>query len=231
MKKFYEFKLSSEAEDTTELLIHGDITSLKWEASDVGSFDIAKELKEVKSSNLLVRINSYGGEVAQGLGIYNLLKSFKGRVTTANDGFACSAASVIFMAGEKRVMPRSSLLMIHNAATIAYGDSNDFKKMADTLEKVTQPSVEVYKAVSKLSEVEIKKMMDDETWISADEALEYGFATHVIEQEPTQSLGNHYLHKVVMELKALKHQQSAATPPMHEDPDPVWGNYFGTKGE
>ncbi|HAO61556.1 MAG TPA: Clp protease ClpP [Erysipelotrichaceae bacterium] len=231
MKKFYEFKPSSESDDTTELIIHGDITSMKWEESDVGSFDIAKELKEVKTSNLLVRINSYGGEVSQGLGIYNLLRSFQGKVTTINDGFACSAASVIYMAGVKRVMPRSALLMIHNAATIAWGDSNDFIKMADTLAKVTQPSVEVYKSVSNLSEAEIKKMMDDETWISADEALKYGFATHIVEQEPTQSLENHYLRKVVMELKTLKNQQTAATPPMHEDLDEVWGNYFGTKGE
>ena len=151
-----------------------------------------------------VRINSYGGEVAEGLAIYNLLKSYDGEVATICDGFACSAASVVFMAGKQRIMPKSSLLLIHNAWTRASGDANDLRKAADDLEKITQPSIDIYSSVSNLSEEEIKKMMDEETWISADEALSYGFATEVTDEEAMQSLEEGILVKTVMKNKELE---------------------------
>lgn len=208
MNKGYQFVLNQE-DDNTTLLIHGDIVSEGgWftSESDVGAFGFAKELAEVKTANLTIQINSYGGEVAQGLAIYNLLKQFKGHVKTVNDGFACSAASVVFMAGDERIMPKSSLLMIHNAWSSGAGDSNAFRKMADDLEKITKPSVEIYKANSNLSEKAIMKMMDEETWITAEEALEYGFATSVIEADAKQSLSDHFLEKLVRKNKELEKQ-------------------------
>lgn len=222
MKKFYQM-LRSEDEQNTDLVIHGDIASYKWEDSDVGSYDLAQELSSIKTPKLTVRINSYGGEVSQGLGIYNLLKSFKGEVVTINDGFACSAASVIFLAGSKRIMPKSSLLMIHNAWTMAYGDSNEMRKTAEMLEKVTLPSIEIYKQSSNLTENEIKKMLDEETWISADEALAYGFATQVTEDEPKQSLENHFLYKLVMKNKELENQVPKESDQEVKDP---WASFF-----
>lgn len=227
MNKFYQFK-NSETADTTELLVYGDITSWKWAEEDVTGFDFAKELADVTTPNLVVRINSYGGEVAQGLGIYNMLKAFPGKVTTMCDGFACSAASVVFMAGTKRIMPKTSLLLIHNAWTFAMGDSNAMRKMADDLEKITQPSVEAYKAVSTLSEAEIKKLMDVETWITADEALAYGFATDVVEDEPKQELEKHYMFKLVTRVKELEQKQTADSP---QKPKDAWSSFFnGKKG-
>ena len=222
MKKFYQM-LRSEDEQNTDLVIHGDIASYKWEDSDVGSYDLAQELSSIKTPKLTVRINSYGGEVSQGLGIYNLLKSFKGEVITINDGFACSAASVIFLAGSKRIMPKSSLLMIHNAWTMAYGDSNEMRKTAEMLEKVTLPSIEIYKQSSNLTENEIKKMLDEETWISADEALAYGFATQVTEDEPKQSLEKHFLYKLVMKNKELEKQVPKESEQEVKDP---WASFF-----
>lgn len=222
MKKFYQM-LRSEDEQNTDLVIHGDIASYKWEDSDVGSYDLAQELSSINTPKLTVRINSYGGEVSQGLGIYNLLKSFKGEVITINDGFACSAASVIFLAGSKRIMPKSSLLMIHNAWTMAYGDSNEMRKTAEMLEKVTLPSIEIYKQSSNLTENEIKKMLDEETWISADEALAYGFATQVTEDEPKQSLENHFLYKLVMKNKELEKQVQKESNQEVKDP---WASFF-----
>lgn len=226
MNKFYQIVKSAKEDDVTELVIHGDITSLHWDDSDVGSFDLAKELNDIQSNKLVVRINSYGGEVSQGLGIYNLLKSFKGEVVTLNDGFACSAASIIFMAGSKRLMPKSSLLMIHNAWTFAAGNANELRKMADDLEKVTQPSVEIYKQNSNLSEDEIKDMLNKETWISADEALTYGFATQVIDEEPKQSIGDHFLYKLVMENKELKKQVQVDSNIETKD---SWKSFFNPK--
>lgn len=202
--KFYQ--LSKINEENVELFIYGDITSYAWYEGDVCAYDLAKELGQLENKNLLVRINSYGGEVAQGLAIYNLLKNYPGTVTTLCDGFACSAASVVFMAGSHRKMPKSSLLMIHNAWTYVDGDSNQLRKVADDLEKITEPSVQIYKACSNLSEEKIREMMDDETWITAEEAYSYGFATAIVEDAPKQSLHDDILARLVVRNKELEKQ-------------------------
>lgn len=201
-ERFYQ--LTNVSEDSATLYIYGDITSIKWFENDVCVYDLAKEIGDLGGKALTVRINSYGGEVAEGLAIYNLLKSYAGEVTTICDGFACSAASVVFMAGTKRIMPRSSLLMIHNAWTRASGDADDLRKAADDLEKITQPSVDIYTSVSNLDADEIKAMMDAETWIDADEALDYGFATEISEEAAMQSLEDGILAKTVFKNKQLE---------------------------
>ena len=204
MNKFYQ--LTNQDDFNAELYIYGDITSYKWYDDEVCAYDLAKELMELGNKNLKVRINSYGGEVAQGLAIYNLLKDHKGTVTTVCDGFACSAASVVFMAGTNRAMPKSSLLMIHNAWSWASGNANELRKIAEDLEKITQPSIEIYKTVSNLDEETVKRMMDEETWITAEEALEYGFATVIVEDNPKQSLKDDILSKLVHSNKELTRQ-------------------------
>ena len=198
------YQLTNINEDSAELYIYGDITSIKWFENDVCVYDLAKEIGDLNGKALTVRINSYGGEVAEGLAIYNLLKSYAGEVTTICDGFACSAASVVFMAGAKRIMPRSSLLMIHNAWTCAIGDADDLRKAADDIEKITQPSIEIYTSVSNLDADEIKAMMDAETWIDADEALDFGFATEISEEAAMQSVKDGILAKTVFKNKQLE---------------------------
>lgn len=201
MKKFYQLTIKNEYD--AELYIYGDITSYRWYEDDVTAYDLAKELNDLEGRTLKVRINSYGGEVSQGLAIYNLLKNYPGQVTTIVDGFACSAASVIFMAGAQRLMPKSSLLFIHNAWTYASGDANELRKQADELETITKPSIEIYKVSSNLEEEEIKLMMDEETWITAEEAYSYGFATQIVEDNPEQSLKDDMLSKLVHQNKKL----------------------------
>ncbi len=203
--KFYQL---TEKEDSAELYIYGDIVSYKWYEQDVCSYDLSKELNALNGKNLIVRINSYGGEVAEGLAIYNLLKSYGGKVTTICDGFACSSASVIFMAGEERIMNKASLLLIHNAWTYVCGDSNKLRKQAEDLEKITKPSIEVYKLCSNLDEITIKGMMDREEWITADEALNYGFATSIREEQAKQSLKDEMIMKLVLKNKQLEKNSS-----------------------
>ncbi len=172
-------------ENEATINIYGDITSWPWEElGEVSAVNLSKQLEALGDvDKISVYINSYGGEVAEGLAIYNALRRHKAKVTTYCDGFACSIASVIFMAGDERVMNEASLLMIHNAWTYAMGNAEELRKQADDLEKITQASVEAYKAHSALSEEDIKALMDNETWILPDEALEYGFATTVDKTE------------------------------------------------
>lgn len=180
-KKYYSMERVGEV---LTVNIYGDITSIPWFDNDVTADSIVRQIEAAQDvSRIDVFINSYGGEVAEGLAIYNALKRHKAKVRTICDGFACSIASVIFMAGEERIMNESSLLMIHNAWTSACGNAAELRKLADDMEKITQASVEAYKAHSNLSEDEIKELMDAESWILPAEALEYGFATAIEKAE------------------------------------------------
>lgn len=180
--------------ETATLNIYGDITSWPWLENDVSAYNLSKQLEELQGvSQLDVYINSYGGEVAEGLAIYNALKR-KGqscKVTTYCDGFACSIASVIFMAGTERKMSNASLLMIHNAWTSGTGNAADFRKLADDMDIITSASVEAYKEKASISEKKIRALMDAETWITAKDAVKYGFATEIIEEKtenPSQNV-------------------------------------------
>lgn len=195
-------------QETGELLIYGDITSLEWLDSDKSSYSLANELKELNGADLTVRINSKGGEVSEGLAMYNLLKSYQGNVTTICDGFACSIASVVFMAGSKRVMSESSLLMIHNPWTYAVGNADEFRKQAEDLEKITEPSIKAY-LVSNLSEEEIRQKMKEETWITSQEALDWGFATEVRKNEARQSADDQMVLRLVRKLKEYEKVEKA----------------------
>ena len=172
-----EYMEQIQKNDVADLYIFGDITSWPWLESDVSASGIVNELQSLDAKEINVHINSYGGEVAEGLAIYNTLKNSDMKVTTICDGFACSAASVIFMAGDERIINEASLLMIHNAWTYANGNATELRKAAEDLDKITQASVNAYVSRAVISEDEIKNLMDNETWITAQEAVEYGFAT------------------------------------------------------
>lgn len=183
MKPKKYFSLAKEGRNV-DIMIYGDIVSHKWLDSEVTAYDLAQAIDDLTDiDTITVGINSYGGDVAQGLAIYNALKRSPAQVVTRCDGFACSAASVVFAAGDSRVMYDSSLIMIHNAWTYAEGDANTMRDVADMLDKVTEPSIKVYKSVMDLTEDEIREMMDKETWLTADEALEYGLATSIIKEK------------------------------------------------
>lgn len=216
MKKMNRKYFSLEkTKQTANLYIYGNITSWPWLEGDVSSANLSKQLEALGDvEQINVYINSYGGEVAEGLAIYNALKRHKAKVRTICDGFACSIASVIFMSGDERVMNEASLLMIHNAWTFAEGNAAALRKQADDLEKITQASVEAYKAHSSLEEKEIKALMDAETWITPDEAISYGFATSSEKTEKTKASQN-ALHRLFEIVKA--HMENADDDEKPED--------------
>jgi len=188
--KYYQL---TQNDTSADLYIFGDICAYPWESQgEQSGVSIVRQLKELDVDEIKVHINSYGGDVAEGLAIYNVLREHKAKITTICDGFACSAASVVFMAGDRRVMQPASLLMIHNAWTIAMGNAEALRKTADDIEIITQASVEAYKTVATISEKKIKELMDAETWILPKDAVDYGFATEIDdedddEDEPKQS--------------------------------------------
>lgn len=205
---------------TADIYIFGDITSWEWLESDVSSYTLSKELQGLDVDTINVHINSYGGEVAEGLAIYNTLKNHKAKVETICDGFACSAASVIFMAGDTRVMNPASLLMIHNVWTSTAGDANELRKTADDLDKITSASIAAYKEHTNLSEEEIKAMLDNETWLTPQEALDKGFATAIKDtgnsKNPSQNVRQSIINKIInnQQDKQPAYQSTASIQPM-----------------
>ncbi len=134
-----------------------------------------------EDKDVVININSPGGDVFEAATIYNLLAQHKGEVTVNILGLAASAASVIAMAGDVIKISKIGFLMIHNAWAIVMGNKNDLRSAADTLEQFDKSIITAYSSRTELDEKKIAKMMDNETWIGADDALEYGFADEMIE--------------------------------------------------
>lgn len=181
-RKYYQI---STIERVAEINIYGNITSYPWEElGEVSAKNIKQEIDELDVDSINVYINSYGGEVAEALAIYSALSRHKAKVHTYCDGFACSAATIIFAAGDERTMGSIALMMIHNCMSyVGYANSNELRKAADDNDKINQSSIEAYKKISNLSEEQIKDMMNQETWLTAQECLEYGFATDIAQDE------------------------------------------------
>ncbi len=161
-KKYYSLESKN---DVADLYIFGDITSWPWLESDVSASGIVNELQSLDAKEINVHINSYGGEVAEGLAIYNTLKNSDMKVTTICDGFACSAASVIFMAGDERIINEASLLMIHNAWTYANGNATELRKAAEDLDKITQAFLRVRRSYKKAQSL-VKQRKKIPVWLA-----------------------------------------------------------------
>ena len=208
--KYYQLVKNDASAD---LYIFGDICAWAWpELGEQSGVTIVNQLKELDVDTINVHINSYGGDVSEGLAIYNVLREHKAQIVTICDGFACSAASVVFMAGDRRVMQPASLLMIHNAWTVAMGNAAQLRKTADDIETITQASVEAYKKVATISEKKIKELMDAETWILPKDAVEYGFATEIDDEdedddEPKQSAFGVIMRKLTAPESVLEAQE------------------------
>ena len=196
--KYYQITVSSD-NSTADIIIYGTITSFatdlaRWYDSDeniaeVSARQIIKEINDLNVSTINVYINSYGGEVAEALAIYTALKRHSASVHTYCDGFACSAATIIFCAGDVRTMGSIALMMIHNCMSyIGYANSEELRKAAEDNDKINQASIEAYKKVSNLPEDQIKTMMSAETWLTAQECLDYGFATEIADMDDDQTV-------------------------------------------
>lgn len=166
------------------MYIDGEIVTDEYEDTDTsaaGFRNALKSLGDVKSINL--HINSPGGSVFEGIAIYNMLKQNSARINVYIDGLAASIASVIAMSGDAIFMPSNSMMMVHNPWVMAIGNASELRKQADDLDQITKSSVQTYlaKAGDKLDEKTLTQLMDDETWLTAQEAVDYGLADEVME--------------------------------------------------
>jgi ATP-dependent Clp protease protease subunit len=142
------------------------------------ALDIIKELSDAEG-DIQVHINSGGGSVSQGIAIYNALKEYEGKVHVKIDGLAASIASVIAMSGTTVTMAEGSLLMVHMPWTTIAGNAEDLRKEAEVLDQHMETLVDIYASNSPLSRDEIKSMLAEETWLTAEEAYELGMITDI----------------------------------------------------
>lgn len=236
MKQMWELKQKTQG--TLDLYIYGDVEADWydwWREEVVRSETSANTFRDELAahpevSQINIYINSQGGSVIEGTAIYNQLKRHPAHKTVYVDGFACSIASVIAMAGDEVVMPRNTMMMLHNMWMVVRGNAAELRKAADDLDKMNEAGRAAYlqKAGDKLTPEMIAQMENDETWLTAQECMEYGLADRFAEQDADLSNAAEVLKKANLDLeqrirvqKSLAAQLRALTnPPQEEKPVP-----------
>ncbi len=177
-RKFWNW-VRNENDESRTLFLNGEISDETWYGDEVTP-KLFKEELQSGEGDITVWINSPGGDVFAAAQIYNMLMDYKGNVTVKIDGLAASAASVIAMAGTEVQMSPVAMMMIHNPATIAIGDSSEMKKAIDMLDEVKESIMNAYEIKTGLSRSRISHLMDAESWFNAKKAVELGFADKLL---------------------------------------------------
>ena len=188
MKKFWNWKTQTVTNQETQeqvqertLFLNGTIAEESWFDDDVTPQLFKDELNS-GSDDITVWINSPGGDCVAAAQIYNMLMDYKGNVTVKIDGIAASAASVIAMAGTKVLVSPVSMLMIHNPMTAAFGNSDEMQRAIEMLGSVKDSIINAYEIKTGLSRAKLSHLMDAETWMDANKAVELGFADEIMQR-------------------------------------------------
>jgi len=210
--KWFEIKAASD-QTRAQVYIFGAIVDFKWfdEDDDVTAKEFIDAVKTLGDFDL--RINSPGGSVPAGNAIYNALRRHKGEVDVYVEGMALSMASVVAMAGSRVIMPANAMMMIHDPWSYAVGSAKQMRKAAETLDKFKSGLVAAYQAKTGMEPAEIERLMSEETWMTAADALEMGFADEI--EEPVQMAAQFDLAHFRNVPKSLLKQAPRATGTHH----------------
>ena len=178
-KRFWEWKNQADEGSERVLELYGTIAETSWFDDDVTPQMFHDELFAGKGP-VTVWLNSPGGDCIAASQIYTMLMDYKDDVTIKIDGIAASAASVIAMAGTKVLMAPTALMMIHNPMTMAYGNQADMEKAIEMLDEVKESIMNAYEIKTSLSRAKLSHLMDSETWMNANKAIELGFADDIL---------------------------------------------------
>ena len=186
----YRFEANHDTEKkVTEITMYGIFASSIW-SDTISAKRVAQALDEAEGNDIIIHLNSPGGDVAEGIAIANRLLQYKGNVTTYVDGFACSAGSLIPIVSDNTIMGVGSMVMIHPVSTFVYGDEAALLKEAKVLAKMTEGAIDIYMLKAKVKREELETMVKNETWFTAREALAIGFATELSEVQLSQQKDN-----------------------------------------
>lgn len=201
----WEIKQKADMPETLEMYIYNDVEGTYYDwwtdekvTPETSSEYFRQELEaHANAKEINIYINSLGGSVLEGVAIYNQLKRHPAKKTVYVDGFACSVASVIAMAGDKVIMPKNTVMMLHNAWTHTSGNAKQLRKQADDLENMDKAFRQAYllKAGDKLTEEKLIEMLDAETYLTAEQCVEFGLANEFSEVEADISQAKSLLEK------------------------------------
>ena len=164
------YNIQNKAGETADVYIFDEIGTYGITAQE-----FITDIKDLKDTPINLRINSLGGDVFDGMAMYNVIKRRDAKTTVYIEGIAASIATIISLGADEVVMAENSLFMIHNAWGGTMGEAKDMRKTAETLEKITGELTDIYRKKTGLSYDALAEMMDEETWLNANEALEMGF--------------------------------------------------------
>lgn len=201
------------------LTLSGTIANMSFFDDTVSAKDVKNALDNV-DKDIIVRLNSGGGDVFEGIEIYNYLRSLKNHVTIEVTSLAASAASLIAMAGDKVVVRTGANMMVHEASTMAFGNKSDIQKTLNALTAIDESIIDIYYDKTGLDKEEIKNLLVNETWLTADEAISKGFADAkssrkaVTKEEGVENMNE---QKFVAALKAQQQAIQNAIDDLEED--------------
>lgn len=177
------FNLVQNEDEPARLNLYGFIGQTFWNEDEqsITAKAVAKALSEIDSDEVDVHINSYGGIAFEGIGIYNQLKQSNKKINIYIDAIAASAASVIAMAGDTIFMPENAQIMVHHAATDVYGNVEELTKAIQGLNAMDESMIKTYETRFVGTEEELIKLMNDETYLNAEEAITLGFADEIVD--------------------------------------------------
>lgn len=174
-----DIRFESKGENEYKLTVYGSIGG--W-FSENNAEAVRRKIQDVKAEKIHVHINSGGGSAFDGVAICNQLKQHSAEIIVHIDGWAASAASVIAMAGDKIIMPSNTMMMIHQASTFEYGNADLFEKTARDLRKIDSALAASYKKRFVGTDEELKQLLKDETWLTAEEAVALGLADEIADE-------------------------------------------------
>ncbi|MBO5638650.1 MAG: Clp protease ClpP [Oscillospiraceae bacterium] len=232
-KKFWTWKNQADGDEAEVrvLELYGTIAEESWFDDDITPAMFREELF-AGDGDVVIWINSPGGDCIAASQIYSMLMDYKGNVTVKIDGVAASAASVIAMAGTQVLMAPTALMMIHNPMTVAFGDHTDMQKAIEMLDEVKESIINAYEIKTCLSRAKLSHLMDSETWMNANKAVELGFADDILTDEKLavdvpayafsgRAVENALLNKITAKIgPAVKAEPNPAAP---EEPETTPG--------
>lgn len=181
LAKWSERPLAAEADDATTISVYDVIGYDPWSGGGWTAKRMAGALRAIGAKDVTVKINSPGGDMFEGIAIYNLLREHPANVTVDVMGLAASAASVVAMAADEIRMGLGTFMMVHNAWGIVIGNRHDFRDAADLFDGFDGALTDIYQARTGLDRNVVAKLMDAETWMGPSQAVDQGFADSINE--------------------------------------------------
>ena len=208
-KKFWSFQ--AKGDKSGDLLLYGEISSVSWWGDEVTPKEFKKDLDALGDIDILnIYVNSPGGDVFAAQAMVSMLKRHSAEKNVYVDGLMASAATFFIGVG-KVYMPSNAMMMYHNPSSIVWGNAIDMRKMADDLDKIRESMLSVYREKTGKTDEELIEILDAETWLTAEEAVEYGFADELEEaKKVAASISNTLLifNKVQTDMSKFRHPES-----------------------